>query len=113
MILLRKAISAWGTPGFFDALKQELMQLDIGQLPLQRGISSGSYVIDAPITATNIAAVETDEAIRVRTGIFFQTVIAGCSCADDPTPENRINEYCEVQLIIDKATAKAMVSLIE
>lgn len=113
MIRLCSALRAWGTPDFDDALRQELMQLSIDQLPLQKAISMGNYVIDAPITVMNINAVETAKAIQVQAGILFQTVIAGCSCADDPTPASRINEYCEIQLDIDKATSAASVNLIE
>ncbi len=113
MIRLSSALRAWGTPSFYDVFKQELMQLNIDQLPLQQAISMGNYVIDAPITVMNINAVESAEEIRVQAGIFFQTVIAGCNCADDPTPASRINEYCEIQLLIDRATANASVNLIE
>lgn len=113
MILLDKSIRAWGTPDFADVLKQQLSQLDIDQLPLQQGMSVGSHVIDAPVTVVNIRAAEMKDVIRVQAGIFFQTVIAGCSCADDPTPINENNEYCEVQLDIDKLTALAIVKLLD
>ena len=37
--------------------------------------------------------------------MFFDTsLIAGCSCADDPTPVEPQPEYCEVELQIEKAT---------
>ncbi len=111
MILLDRTLRAWGTPAFDDVLKQQLLQLDIDQLPLQQGMSMGSYVIDAPITLVNIRAAEVHDVIRVQAGVFFQTVIAGCSCADDPSPVNENNEYCEVQLDIDKTTAVAKVTL--
>ena len=55
---------------------------------------------------------ETDALIRVGAGIFYQGVLGGCSCADDPTPASDINEYCEVQLVIDKTTAETSVMLI-
>jgi hypothetical protein len=40
-------------------------------------------------------------------------VIAGCSCADDPTPTNELDEFCELQLDIDKLTAVATVTLLD
>lgn len=55
---------------------------------------------------------EMENIIRVKAGIFYQSVIGGCSCADDPTPVSEINEYCEVQLDIDKATAATAVALV-
>ncbi len=113
MIRLSGALQAWGTSDFDDVFRQELMELSIDQLTLQKAISMGNYVIDAPITVMNINAVETAEAVQVRAGIFFQTVIAGCNCADDPTPASNINEYCEIQLDIDKTTSVANVNLVE
>jgi hypothetical protein len=53
-----------------------------------------------------------ENVIRVKAGIFYQGVLGGCSCADDPTPASEINEYCEVQLDIDKSTAATAVELV-
>ena len=113
MILLDKALQSWGTPDFAAILKQELSQLAIHQLPLQQGLSVGSYVIDAPVTVVNVSVADMGSAIRVKAGIFYQGVIAGCSCADDPTPVSDTNEYCEIQLDIDKSTAFTRVALLE
>lgn len=54
---------------------------------------------------------EENNFIRARAGIFYTSIIAGCSCADDPTPISELNEYCEVQLDIDKQTAEATIVL--
>jgi hypothetical protein len=59
-----------------------------------------------------ISAADEGNTIRARAGIFYTGIIAGCSCADDPTPVNEENEYCEVQLDIDKATAATTVILL-
>lgn len=112
MIQLPNALNAWGTPEFERVLKQEIEQLDAGNLPLQQGLSVSSYVTDRPFQARIIAASETDGLIRIKAGIFYTGVIAGCSCADDPTPVDELNEYCVVQLDIDRVTAKATVSLL-
>lgn len=111
MFLLTRSVGAWGSPDFPDVLKTELKQLKIDQLPLQKAISLGSYVLDEPISVVNVDAEERGERIQVRAGIFFQTVIAGCNCADDPTPVEKINEYCEIMLSLDKNTALASVDL--
>jgi hypothetical protein len=110
-IRLDKALKAWGTPDFADVLKQELVQLGADQLPLQQGLSTGNYVADEPITVVVNRVAESGDVIRVTAGIFFKGVIGGCSCTDDPTPASDINEYCEVQLDIDKATATTTVAL--
>ena len=113
MIRLEKSLSAFGTPDFAAVLKHELSQLTIDQLPLQQGLSVGSYVIDAPVTVVNVSAADMVETLRVKAGIFYRGVIAGCSCADDPTPVSDTNEYCEIQLDIDKSTAFTRVALLE
>ena len=112
MIILRRALSAWGTPDFQAILKQEIAQLRAGQLPLQQGLSTGNYVSDAPLTVLIHSVAEVENILRVRAGIFYQGIIGGCSCADDPTPGSDINEYCEVQMDIDRASAITKVALL-
>ena len=112
MIKLDKALLAWGTPDFKATLKLEISQLDASQLPLQQGLSTGNYVSDAPFTVTVNTVKEIDNVIRVTAGIFYQGINGGCSCADDPTPASDINEYCEVQLEIDNASALTVITLI-
>ena len=65
-----------------------------------------------PITVVINSIAETENVIRITAGIFYQGVMSGCSCADDPTPISKSSEYCEVQLEIDKATAATAVTLV-
>jgi hypothetical protein len=111
MIQLDKALSFWGTPDFAAILKQEITRLEHDQLPLQQGLSTCNYVSDAPITVAIHNVTEVGNIIRVKAGIFYQGIIGGCSCTDDPTPASDINEYCEVVLDINKSTALATVKL--
>jgi hypothetical protein len=111
MIRLEKTLSAWGTPDFEAVLKQEIAQLGDAQLPLQQGLLTGNYVTDDPITVMINSVAEMENVIRVKAGIFYQGALGGCSCADDPTPTSESNEYCEVQLDIDKTTAATSVVL--
>lgn len=112
MMRLDKALRAWGTPDFRDILKQEVVLLGANHLPLQQGLSSGNYVTAAPIDVMINSVTETEKVIRIKAGIFYQGVMGGCSCADDPTPVSASNEYCEVQLDIDKTTAVVEVVLV-
>lgn len=112
IIRLDKALRAWGTPGFEAILKLEIAQLGTEQLLLQQGLSSGNYVTAAPITVVINSVDGMENVIRVKAGIFYQGVIGGCSCADDPTPTSESNEYCEVQLDINKTTAATAVTLV-
>jgi len=112
MIRLPKSLNAWGTSEFKEILKQEIEQLDARQLPLQQGLSASSYVTDRPFQAMIIGASEEAGLIRVKAGIFYTGVIAGCNCADDPSPVDEQNEYCVVQLGIDRKTAETAVMLL-
>jgi hypothetical protein len=112
MIQLPDSINAWGTPDFNEVLKGEVEQLDVEQLPLQKGLSSSNYALNNKIKMMIINASEVSGLIRVKAGIFYSGIIAGCSCADDPTPVDENNEYCEVQIDIDKKTAAATVTLL-
>ena len=108
MIRLDKAMHAWGTPAFEAVLKQEIARA-ADQLPLQQGLSSGNYVLDAPVSVAIYRITELANVIRIRAGIFYQGVLGSCSCADDPGSASPSDEYCEVQLDIDKSTAAAVV----
>ena len=112
MIRLTKTLNAWGTPDFKDILKKEIEQMGADQLPLQQGLSTGSYALDSKLHAMIIGVSEGADFIQVKAGIFYSGVIAGCSCADDPMPVNEENEYCVVQFNISKITAETMVALL-
>ena len=112
MIRFRKSLSAWNSPAFQDAVKQEIAHLDAGALPLQQGLSQGSHANCDNVSAIILSAAEQPGCIRVKAGLFFTSIIAGCSCADDPTPIGELSEYCVVQLDIDKQTAETTVTLL-
>lgn len=109
---LVRALDAWGTPEFRDTLKQEIERLDPGALPLQEGLSRSSHATDDEIEAMIISVTEETDLIRVKAGIFYKGIIAGCSCADDPTPVEKETEYCEVRLDIDRKTGETTVFLL-
>lgn len=113
MIKLTKTLLAWGSEAFEAMLKAEIEDLGARHLPLQQGLSSGSYAIDRDLSVMLIGVTEAAGVIQVRVGIFYTGIIAGCNCADDPTPVDELSEYCELQLEIDKNTAETAVSLVE
>ena len=112
MIQLNRSAKAWGTPNFEGVFKQELQQLGADQLPLQQGLAASSVVLDGGIDVMVKRVTDDAGAIRVKAGIFYAGMVAGCSCADDPTPLSENTEYCEVQVVIDKATAAASITLL-
>jgi hypothetical protein len=112
MIHLPKSLNAWGSPEFEAVLKQEIAQLDASQLPLQQGLTRSSYVTDRPFQTMILNVSAEGNLIRAKAGIFYTGVIAGCSCADDPSPIDELNEYCTVQLCIDRMTAETTAVLL-
>jgi hypothetical protein len=112
MIRLDESLHAWGGVDFDAILKREIEKLGADNLPLQQGLSGSSYVAESPITVMIHRVAEMENVIRIKAGIFYHGIIGGCSCADDPTPTGENNEYCEVQIDIDKATAVIAVVLI-
>lgn len=112
MIQLNKSLNVWGTPEFSDVLQQEIAQLDRDLLPLQQGLTISSHVTDRPVQAMILDLSEEAGLIRVKAGIFYTGIIAGCSCADDPTPIAEQNEYCVLQFCINKQSAETTVTLV-
>ena len=82
-------------------------------LPLQQALSTSSHVTDSQRTVTIIRVSDGENLIHIKAGIFYSGIIAGCSCADDPTPIDEQNEYCVVQIEINKQTAEATITLLD
>ncbi len=87
--------------------------LPIDQLPLQQGLKAGSYILDEQRSVMVLSVVDDGDLIRARVGVLYSGVIAGCSCADDPTPVEAANEYCELWLALDKRTGAGDVGLVD
>jgi hypothetical protein len=107
---LPAALAAWNTPAFSETLKRELEAAGAAALPLQQCLAASSYALDDGCSVMVIGAGEEEGAIRARVGVFFQGIIAGCSCADDPTPVEPQQEYCELELAIDRRTGAVTIS---
>ncbi|WP_241086984.1 glucosamine--fructose-6-phosphate aminotransferase [Candidatus Vondammii sp. HM_W22] len=98
------SLTNWGSDSFSRVLKSEIENLETSVLPLHKGTTQGGLVDDSNISATIINFAEEEGYIRAKVGIFFNEIIGGCSCGDDPLSENA---YCEIQVSIDKVTAEA------
>ncbi len=81
-------------------------------LPLQEGLSQGSYVSESKFSAMILGVSEEAGVIFARAGFFYTSIIAGCNCADDPSPVEEQTEYCEMQFEINKKTAEVTVKLL-
>ena len=112
MVQLFKTLNAWETPVFNETLKHEIEHLDVESLPLQQALSQGSYTSGANLGVIVMNVSDDADFIHAKTGIFYTSIIPGCSCADDPTPMSELTEYCEVLFAIDKKTAETRVTLV-
>jgi hypothetical protein len=113
MIFLPASVNAWGSDRFAEVLQRELGAMDASRLPLQQGMTAGSLALDTRVSVMILRVEDDADHIHVRAGIFYTGIIAGCSCADDPSPVDEHSEYCEVQLAIDKATAGTALTLLD
>jgi len=113
IIHFSRVVELWGSSNFKTVVKQEIESLPISELPLQQGLTMGSYALDRDIEAMILNSWESESCIHVKAGIFYKSVIAGCSCADDPTPVDEVDEHCEVQIDINKASGEATITLLQ
>ncbi len=112
MFSLPRSLRAFDTDTFNDVLKMEICSLSLDELPLQQGLSQSSYANDNNLSATVLKVDCNDEFIFAKTGLFYTGTIAGCNCADDPTPVDELNEYCELMFRINRQTGGTTVSLV-
>jgi len=110
MPILKKSLQNYNSDEFSKTLKAELTVLKKGVLPLYAGTTQGGMVDDSNISVTIINFSDNDNAIQAKVGVFFNEVIGGCSCGDDPLSENA---YCEFMVRIDKETAQASFNSID
>ena len=106
--LLPESLAAWQTPAFNATFCREVAQLEHATLPLQQALAIGSHVAERAPQVMVLSSDSSDRHLEIKAGIFFSTVIAGCNCADDPTPLEENNEYCELLFRIDRQTGMAM-----
>lgn len=109
IIDLPDSLGVWGSPNFEDVFKNEISHLGNSKLPLQQFLSRGNYACEDDIKVILLSRVKDGSMLRVKAGIFFNSMIVGCSCADDPSPVDKLTEYCELEFEIDRKTARACV----
>jgi len=103
---LPRAVGAWPSADFAATLKNEIEHLGARALPLDRATRHGGRADDdAAITVTVLHVGANDAEIQAAVGIFFDEILAGCSCGDDP---QTANAYGEFRVTIDKATTTAV-----
>ncbi len=108
MIFLPNTTAAFNHERFEATVKQELAAQDDFAKHLQQSLQFGSYALldELEIMITKIAADDTH--LHIQIGAFYHSFIAGCNCADDPSPVEKNDEYAEISVIIDRQNATAI-----
>lgn len=109
---LLRVLTAWKTPDFKSVLNTELQQLEKSQIPLQQGLTVSNRVADTSISFMLLNAEETEQTLELKVLVFYNGIVAGDCCADDPTPVSEQPEQCTIRLIIHKPNGEAEVSLL-
>ncbi len=89
---------------FAARLKTAITQLPPGSLPLQQATTQGGLVDDSQIAVTVLGSEREGDEIIARVGVFFEEVVGGCNCHDDPTS---VNSYCTLQVRINANNGEA------
>jgi len=112
---LAGSAAAWNSPAFGPALGDELKSLGPDHPALHRLLQAGlrqtSAVADTALAVQLLSSREQDGQVQAHIGIFYGGIVAGCSCADDPSPTDTITEHCELLLDIHLATGQARATL--
>ena len=112
-IRLEKTCSAWDQAELQQVFNEELRSLPVNALPLQQGLRHSSMALDHALSASILSTRQDGEHYIIHAGLFYTGIIAGCNCADDPTPQDEVNEYCEALFTIDSRTGITSVALAE
>jgi hypothetical protein len=112
MIRLPRTLAHWNRSDLEAIFRHEVLDLERALLPLQQGLRHSSHALTDDIEVLFLGNREEEGSLRVKAGIFYRGVIAGCSCADDPTPMDEVTEYCELLFHIDPVDGTARVELL-
>lgn len=109
MVTLPHAVQAWQSDNFVPALCREIEALRGGVLPLGEVIGEGNRVLDSDLGATVLGVAEEAGFIQAQVGVYFAEIVSCCSCGESPPIEEA---YCEMRVVIDKATAEATFTIV-
>ena len=104
MTALPNAARARGTEALKSTLKRDIENLGGAGLPLQAGTQHGGHVDDRHLSATILDVAETGAVVQAKVGVFFDEVVGGCSCGDEPFTASA---YCELRVRLDRRSGEA------
>ena len=112
MFTLKKSLQAWNTSTFDNVFKSEVSALNKQLLPLQKSLLFSSYVSPEKISPVIMSSSSDTTHLMIKTTIFYTGIIAGCSCADDPAPQDTQQESCDLLFRINLNNAETQIELI-
>ena len=96
---------------FKTMVKKAIESLSLDELPLQQALTQSSVALEGDLSVMLLGCDVTESSIQLRVGISFYGILSGCSCADDPTPVDRVNEYGEFVFTLNRETSEILVHL--
>ena len=105
--------AAWSQPDFGDVLLNELRQTGALTGPLQQGLSRGSHALTDDVALLVLQRGEQSDALQVKAGLSYFSIIPGCACEADPTPMSELPEYVELRIAIRQSDDVATLALLD
>ncbi len=96
---LPETLAALDTPAFAEVLQRELAA-QAERLPLQEALQRTDRALTDGIRVVPLQVEKGEGEVRIKVGIFYQGILAGSCCADDPTPVEPEVEYCELTVLV-------------
>jgi len=103
----RQSLKAASKAELLAALQLELSADPAVLLLLQQGLQQGGYALPESLQVLLLSDEFSAHKRCCRLGLAYHSVMVGCQCADDPSPDERYNEYLEVSLCITRSSAQA------
>ena len=112
MLVFRHTATA--AAGRIDAaFKRDIASLNPDDLSLEQAMAHGNLARGDDLSAMVIRVEDGDDHRRVHAGLFFDSRVIGCACADDPTPEQDQGEYVEAVFDVRRPDGETTVTLSE
>ena len=107
---LRHSVQAWGSEDFANILRDEVLGLPAGILPLERAVTPGSHVDTSKAELMVMHTSEASDFFVVRFAVFFTEIVASCGCGDEPM---HLNAQCIIQCRLEKSSATCEFSVVD
>jgi len=107
---LQRSLDDWNSDRFVSTLKQEICDLPPGTLPLQQATDQGGMVEDSNIAVSVLRSDVNGNRLETKVCIFFNEIVGGCNCHDDPVSANL---QATVLVSIDRNDAATSFTLLD